>query len=103
MITVIVEFTMPQPVTLDKAREIFSNTAPKYLEVEGLIRKMYIRSEDGRTLGGIYLWRSKNDAKAVYTEEWRTFVCEKYGSNPKLRYLESPVIVDNTIQQIISD
>lgn len=103
MITAIVEFKVAQPVTLDEARKIFLSTAPKYQKVEGLIRKMYIRSEDGMTVGGIYLWRSKSDAEAAYTEEWHAFVSEKYGKEPNIRYLESPVVVDNTTQQIISD
>ncbi len=34
-------------------------------------------------------------AEALYTQEWKQMIKEKYGSEPVLSYLESPVIVDN--------
>jgi len=74
MITALVQFKLPQPVTRDKAREIFTSTAPKYREVPGLIRKYYLLSEDGATAGGIYLWKSRGDAKRLYTDEWKRFI-----------------------------
>ena len=47
MITAFVQFRLPQPITVDKAKEIFSSTAPKYRKVQGLIRKYHLLSEDG--------------------------------------------------------
>ena len=41
MITVIVHIKMPAPMTLEKAREVFTSTAPKYRDVPGLIREKY--------------------------------------------------------------
>ena len=54
MITVIVEFKLPQPMSVDQARETFLSTAPKYRGMAGLIRKYYFLSEDGGKAGGIY-------------------------------------------------
>lgn len=54
-------------------------------------------------MGEIYLWSSRAEAEAVYTESWRDFVREKYGSEPEIMYLETPVIVDNVAQEIIHD
>ena len=70
MITALVQFKLPQPVTREKAQEIFVSTAPKYRETPGLIRKYYLLSEDGGTAGGVYLWKSKKDAEGLYTKEW---------------------------------
>jgi hypothetical protein len=103
MITVIVEFTLPQVTTREQARETFLSTAPKYQGLPGLIRKYYYLSEDGARAGGIYLWTSREDADRTYTEEWKSFVREKYGTEPLLTYLESPVVVDNVSHEIISD
>ena len=103
MITVITEFMMPRPMTLEEARRIFSSTAPNYQDVQGLFRKTYIFSEDGKTLGGVYFWNSRQEAEAMFTEEWRAFVRGKYATDPKVTYFESPVIVDNVAQQIISE
>lgn len=103
MITALVQFKLPQPVTREKAREIFLSTAPKYRETPGLIRKYYLLSEDGGTAGGVYLWKSKRDAEDLYTKEWENYIGEKYGAPPAVTYFESPVIVDNMTNQIISD
>jgi hypothetical protein len=102
MITVIVEFKLPQPITNQQAGEIFLSTAPKYQSVPGLIRKYYFLVPDGTKAGGIYLWQSRKDADRLYTEEWKSFVHGKYGSDPSLTYLETPVVVDNVLKEIIS-
>ncbi len=103
MITALVQFKLPQPLTREKAREIFSSTAPKYREIQGLIRKYYVLSKDGGTAGGVYLWNSQEDAERLYTDEWRKFIRDKYGAEPSVIYLESPVIVDNAAGEIITD
>ena len=103
MITALVQFKLPQPVTRKKAQEIFVSTAPKYRETPGLIRKYYLLSENGRTAGGVYLWKSKKDAEALYTNEWGSYIREKYGASPKVTYFESPVVVDNVANEIVSD
>jgi hypothetical protein len=101
MITTIVKFKLPQPIDVEKAREIFLSTAPKYREVPGLIRKYYLLSEDGQTAGGVYLWQSRAQAEGLYTEDWKNFVRGKYGSDPSVTFFESPVIVDNLTGEII--
>ena len=103
MITAIVQFKLPQPVTKDRAKEIFSSTAPKYTDVQGLIRKYYLLSEDGTTAGGVYLWQSQEEAKQLYTAEWQQTIVEKYGAQPSVTYFTSPVIVDNLIGDIIKE
>jgi hypothetical protein len=103
MITAIVQFTLPQPISLEKGREIFSGTAPKYREIPGLLRKYYLLSPDGRTAGGVYLWQSRKEAEALYNEDWRKFIREKYNTDPVVTYFESPVIVDNLTGEIIKD
>jgi hypothetical protein len=102
MITELLQFNLPQPVTSDKAQEIFASTAPQYREVPGLIRKYYLLSEDGGTAGGIYLWKSRGDAERLYTDEWKRFIVYKYGSEPSVEYFDTPVIVDNLIGTILT-
>jgi len=101
MISTIVTFQLPAPLTLDDARKTFLSTAPKYQDVAGLIRKYYMLSQDGSTAGGVYLWNSREEAEAMYTESWRSFVREKYGTEPSVTYMECPVVVDNLSQEII--
>jgi len=103
MITTITTFRVPKPLTREEARRIFLSTAPRYRDVPGLVRKAYVLSEDGATAGGVYLWKSRADAEAMYTPAWRAFVRERYGSDPSIMFFESPVIVDNDRGEIVSD
>ncbi len=103
MITAIVQFRLPQPITREKAREIFSGTAPKYTDVHGLIRKYYVLSEDGGTGGGVYLWKTRSDAERLYTDEWKKMILEKYGNEPTVQYFACPVIVDNLTHEILKN
>ena len=103
MITALVQFKLPQPVTRERAQELFAGSAPRYREIPGLIRKYYLLSEDGRTAGGVYLWKSKKDAEGLYTQQWENSIREKYAASPSVTYFESPVIVDNLTQEVVSD
>ena len=103
MITVITTFKLPKPITRQEAQSNFLSTAPKYQGVAGLVRKCYVLSQDGSTAGGIYLWGSRAEAEAMYTESWRGFVREKYGADPSVTYFDSPVVVDNLTHEILSD
>ncbi len=103
MIIALTTFHLPRPITREEARSIFLSTARKYQGVQGLLRKHYVLSEDGATVGGVYLWNSRSEAEAVYTASWRSFVREKYGTDPTVSYFDSPVVVDNVTQQILAD
>lgn len=103
MITALVQFRLPQPITRDKAREAFSSSASKYTAVEGLIRKYFVLSQDGGTAGGMYLWHSLEEAERFYTDEWKKSIGRKYGTPPSVTYFESPVVVDNLVGEIVVD
>jgi len=101
MITAIVQFKLPAPVSRDKAQQLFLGTAPKYREAPGLIRKYYLLSDDGVSAGGAYLWKSRADAERMYTAEWRQFIARTYGAEPQVQYFETPVVVDNVTGDIV--
>jgi hypothetical protein len=103
MITTVVNFKLPAPVSRDKARELYLGTAPKYREVAGLVRKYYLLTEDGSTGGGVYLWKSRAAAENLFTAEWKRFIKERYGAEPVVTYYDSPVLVDNLTGEISSD
>ena len=100
MIVSIVTFKLPQRWTVEEAAAVFKSTAPKYLGKPGLVRKHYYITETGDRAGGIYFWKSKADAKACYTSDWKAMVAAKYGAHPDILYAEVPVSVDNVAQAI---
>ncbi len=103
MITALVQFKLPSPISREKAAELFQASAPNYRNMAGLIRKYYLLSEDGGTAGGVYLWESKQDADKIYTAEWRQMIKQRYGAEPSITYFQSPVIVDNVTGEITTD
>ena len=103
MVTAVVQFKVPAPLSRAQAKKVFQSTAPRYQTAPGLIRKYYLLSEDGGTAGGVYLWKSKREAEGLYTSEWKSFIKEKYGAEPTIDYFQTPVVVDNLTGQILDD
>ena len=100
MIVSIVTFKLPRRWSVEEAARVFKSTAPRYLGKAGLVRKHYYIAETGDRAGGIYFWKSKADAEACYTAEWKAMVTEKYGAPPEIFYAHVPVSIDN-VQQLI--
>ena len=103
MIAVITTYPLPQPMTQEEARRNFLSTGPRYQGVAGLVRKYYYLSQDGMTIGGVYLWNSRAEAEAMFDESWRAVMRDRYNSDPSVVYFDCPVVVDNLTHEILSD
>ncbi|NLH81498.1 MAG: monooxygenase [Phyllobacteriaceae bacterium] len=101
MYLTLVRFRLDRPISLEDATRRFALSAPKYLGVQGLIRKHYVCSDDGLTVGGVYLWKSRDDAEACYAGEWRDRVRVLYGVEPEISWFDSPIGVDNLLGELI--
>jgi hypothetical protein len=95
MIAALITFDLDSPLSLDEATVKFESTAPNYRGLEHLISKAYIRSDDGRTVGGFYVWDSRVAAEAMYGGNWEARVTAVYGVKPRLQYFDVPVLIDN--------
>ena len=102
MITAVVQLKLPEGTSREDMYGVFEATAPNYQGMPGLIRKYYLYGDEG-TAGGAYLWESREAADAVYTDEWRKMVTERYGSEPEIAYFETPVVVDNVSGDVIAE
>ena len=85
-VTAIVRFALPEGKTREAATAAFEASAPLYRGVQGLIRKYYLLSEDGRTGGGVYLFNSREDAERLYDAAWRAGIRERLGAEPSIEY-----------------
>jgi hypothetical protein len=103
VITTITTYRLPKPMTREEAQRMFLSTAPRYQDVPGLIRKYYYLAQDGKTLGGVYLWNSRPEAEVMFDNGWRTFMRDKYQTDPSVDYFDCPVVVDNLTREILSD
>lgn len=95
MIIAIVQFDLPDTVTLEKATELFEASAPRYKDLAGLKRKQYLYGEG--VGGGVYFWNSREEANALYTDEWKAGIKERFGTAPVITYFETPVKVINDV------
>ncbi len=102
MITALVQFALAEPIELQDMARLSEANAPHYKDREGLIRKYYVRSEDGSTVGGVYLWETREDADNCYDDAWLTRVTESYGTAPVISWFDTPVIVDNRHDEIVT-
>ncbi len=67
MVTVIVQFKVGD-AKVEALKKAFADSVPRYQQVPGLLRKYYLLSDDGDTAGGVYLWKTREDAEALYTQ-----------------------------------
>jgi hypothetical protein len=77
---------------------MFEKSAPNYRGVPGLVRKYYLYGDD-RTGGGVYLWKSQEDAERFYSEAWKSMIAQRYGAQPEISFYDTSVIVDNVDQK----
>ena len=94
MITAIVRYELPPSIGRAACRAHFLKISAGFGEVEGLIRKQFIWNENG-TAGGVYLWRSIEDAKAFYQGPWLDGILERYEMYPEIEYFQTFAITDN--------
>ena len=103
MITELVMFDLPKGITREKVVADMRHSAPKWRENPDLIRKNYLYDPNNGQAGGVYLWKNKAAATRAHDEAWRKKIIELYGSEPVIRYFETPLVVDNALQDIIEE
>lgn len=101
MILTLVRFRLDDSITLEDATRRFALSAPKYLGLPGLVRKHYVRADDGLTVGGVYLWKDRASAEDCFAGAWYDRVRILYGVEPNIEWFETPIGVDNLLDRII--
>ena len=100
MVITIVQIPIPRrsdTEALDAARR----SAPRFraLEGQGLLRKYYLNGEQGG--GGVYVWRSRQAAEAVFDQTWMETMRETFGVEPTITWYDSLLQVDNLAGEIL--
>ena len=93
VIVTVVRFPMDPSMPADAVRSSFEASAPAYQAVPGLLRKHFLRAQDGTSGGGVYLWETRDAAEAWFTDVWTERVTQKFGP-PHIDWFDSPVTVD---------
>ena len=95
MITELVLFDLPKDMTREQVAAFFRQNAPRWRASPDLIRKNYLYDPEGRRGGGAYLWPDIDAARRAHDAAWREGIRRTFGSEPEIRYFETPVVVDN--------
>jgi hypothetical protein len=95
MITVITRFAVPTTINASQMQAGFTQAAPVFRNVPGLIRKQFLLSADGRTAGGVYLWEEEEVARRFMLQRVVPMIREKFQVEPAIEFYHSPVIVEN--------
>ena len=73
----------------------FTQLAPGFRNVPGLIRKQFLLSADGRTAGGVYLWEQEEAARSFMLQRVAPMIRETFQVEPTIEFYDSPVLVEN--------
>ncbi len=103
MYVAIVEMETPA-CSHDMAVEISLKATEKFraMKHDGLIMKYFLSRDTGGG-GGVYIWKSKEDADAWHTPEWSAHFEEVYGAKPEVTFYDSFVQVDNSRDKVFVD
>ena len=100
MMIAIVQFNLSSTLTLDQAHALFKQKSAQYQNLPGLIRKYFLLAENGSSIGGVYLWETRQDAEDFYNDGFKHLISTQFGCEPKITYFEVPIIVDNTVHSL---
>lgn len=103
MTTSITRFQLPPGIPTDAVKNGFLEVAPKFKQPAGLLRKYFLISEDGKTGGGVYLWRSMEEARTFSEGILRKMIRDKFQVEASIEYYDAPVVVDNVRSEIIAE
>src|SRR5215831_783657 len=102
MITVITRFAVPATINASQMQTAFSQAAPAFRNVPGLIRKQFLLSADGHTAGGVYLWEEEGTARRFMQQQVAPMIRDKFQVEPTIEFYHSPVLVENREPQNVA-
>lgn len=101
MITEYVLFDLPAGISREEVIDGMREVAPYWRDAEDLIRKTFIYDPEANQAGAFYLWHNREAAEAAHDDIWRQKLLDTYGSEPVIRYFDTPMVVDNMLEQTI--
>lgn len=94
MIVEMVTFDPPPGATAEDILEDARAVVDHWRANRELIRKHFVRGEDGR-LAGLYVWPSREAARRGHDAAWIARFKERTGQTPTIRYFDLFMVIDN--------
>ncbi|MDJ0702933.1 MAG: hypothetical protein QNJ46_06590 [Leptolyngbyaceae cyanobacterium MO_188.B28] len=101
MYTVVVQIPLASPVTAAKHIESAKTLTSNYAEVNGLVRKYFIRSDEGDQVGGVLQFMTKEAADGFINAAWIENIRNKYGTEPIVQRYYTPWVVNTADSSIV--
>ena len=102
MITEFILFNLPAGLSKEDVVQGMHDVVPRWLGRPALIRKTFVYDAAANQAGAFYLWHDRGSAQLAHDEAWRQGIRDKYGSEPVVRYFETPLVIDNALGETIS-
>lgn len=103
MITEYVLFALPPGMTRAEVVAGMHEVAPRWRGEPELIRKTFVYDPAAGQAGAFYLWKNRRAAEAAHDAAWRQRIRAAYGSEPTIRFFETPLVVDNALGAVIGE
>jgi hypothetical protein len=101
MISEYVLFDVPPGTPREDIVAGMHDVAPRWQAEPDLIRKTFLYDPQAGQAGALYLWRHRAAAEAAHGEAWRQRIRAAYGSEPVIRYFQTPLVVDNALGRLV--
>ncbi len=101
MISEYVLFDLPADIGRDEVVQGMREVAPRWRDAAELIRKTFLYDPVAKQAGALYLWENREAAERAHDQAWRQRILDAYGSQPVIRYFDTPLVVDNALGQTI--
>jgi hypothetical protein len=92
-VAVVVSIPIPASISREQAVAAMQKSVPQYQALPALTRKYFTLSDDGK-FGGIYLWNSRAEAQAWFSDAWRARATATYGAAPVVTYFDVPIVIE---------
>ena len=101
MITEIVLFRLPKDMSRKEAMSKYRASIPIWQGKPDLIRKTFLYDEPSQRGGAVYLWDNIESAKQAHGPAFQERIRATFGADPEFQYFESPIVIDNTANEVI--
>ena len=101
MITEYVLFDLPAGLSREEVVAGMREVAPRWQADPKLVRKTFVYDPEAGEAGAFYLWPDRAAAEAAHDEAWRRRIRATYGSEPRIRYFDTPLVVDNALGRLV--
>ena len=101
MITEYVLFDLPSGMSREEVVAGMHEVAPRWQREPNLIRKTFVFDPQAHQAGAFYLWTDRASAEAAHDEAWRQRILATYKSEPRIRYFDTPLVVDNALGKLV--